>query len=124
MLSSCTSLVALLCDVIAFRQHTLISTAPAEADGLRESMLGGLSSIMHVGAGAILSAGLLQLADFETVKRFVDAAMQGDPNTSVMSGGNAPTCVLVTPYSYKCRNMLLHMLMLGCGKCRVWWCGV
>ena len=29
----------------------------------------------------------MQLADFETVKQFVDTAMQGDPATTVMSGG-------------------------------------
>lgn len=39
------------------------------------------------GAGAILSSGLLKLASFETVKAFVDAAMQGDPAKTVMSGG-------------------------------------
>jgi hypothetical protein len=39
------------------------------------------------GAGAILSSGLMKLASFDTVKLFVDGAMQGDPSKTVMSGG-------------------------------------
>ena len=39
------------------------------------------------GAGAILSSGLMKLAEFDTVRRFVDTAMQGDPSKTVMSGG-------------------------------------
>lgn len=48
----------------------------------------------HGGAGAILSAGLLKLASFETVKAFVDAAMQGDPSKTVMSGDGVFSQVL------------------------------
>ena len=50
-------------------------------------MLEGL--LGAAGAGAILSAGLMKLASFETVKAYVDAAMQGDPSKTVMSGGGA-----------------------------------
>ena len=49
--------------------------------------MGFLTAVTHAGAGAILSSGLMHLADFETVKQFVDTAMQGDPATTVMSGG-------------------------------------
>jgi len=49
--------------------------------------------VTHVcvaGAGAILSSGLMKLASFDTVKAFVDTAMQGDPSKTVMSGGKIP----------------------------------
>ena len=48
------------------------------------------ANVTHVcaaGAGAILSSGLMKLASFDTVKAFVDRAMQGDPSKTVMSGG-------------------------------------
>ena len=59
--------------------------------GLFEGCLGlfGKGFLGAAGAGAILSAGLLKLASFETVKAFVDAAMQGDPSKTVMSGGGS-----------------------------------
>lgn len=33
----------------------------------------------------------MKLASFETVKAFVDTAMQGDPSKTVMSGGQQPS---------------------------------
>ncbi|KAL3161801.1 hypothetical protein ABBQ38_008893 [Trebouxia sp. C0009 RCD-2024] len=48
----------------------------------------------HGGAGAILSSGLMKLASFATVKSYVDAAMQGDPSTTVMSGDGVFSQVL------------------------------
>lgn len=53
------------------------------------------------GAGAILSSGLMKLASFDTVKAFVDRAMQGDPSKTVMSGGEIP-CTLVVMGGIPC----------------------
>lgn len=50
----------------------------------------------HGGAGAILSSGLMNLASFDTVKAFVDTAMQGDPSKTVMSGDGVFSQVLHT----------------------------
>ncbi|DBA83524.1 TPA: hypothetical protein ACH3X2_006448 [Trebouxia sp. C0005] len=50
----------------------------------------------HGGAGAILSSGLMKLASFDTVKLFVDRAMQGDPSKTVMSGDGVFSQVLHT----------------------------
>lgn len=56
-----------------------------------------------IGAGAILSSGLMKLASFDTVKAFVDTAMQGDPSKTVMSGGETP-CMHNCPDQDPCAN--------------------
>lgn len=71
-----------------------------------------MTHVCVTGAGAILSSGLMKLASFDTVKAFVDRAMQGDPSKTVMSGGEiACKHVLIRiPVQLLCRPSGLHVM--------------
>ena len=58
----------------------------------------------------------MKLADFDTIRQFVDTAMQGDPSKTVMSGGGClchPALSAVTWCMYCDKVSLLVMLSVS-----------
>ncbi len=77
------------------------SHLPQQPLGMTRSQCDTCVCVRVTGAGAILSSGLMKLASFETVKAFVDTAMQSDPSKTVMSGGETP-CMQTCPDQDPC----------------------